>query len=98
MEDESPTLGPQQPLTVLDAYLDTVFFHLPNGAVERGAGEIHPDDVVDLQIALDRPVPHVRALLAEVADHIAPLDRHRGARTDRFDEAPGTWVSGVRSY
>lgn len=62
-----------------------VFFHLQNDAVERGAVEVHPDNVVDLQIALDRPVPHARALPTEATDRIAPLNRHRDARTDRFE-------------
>lgn len=95
---DSPALHPQQPVTARTADLDAVAFHLPDAAVERGVGEVYPDDVVDVQIILDRPSPRMRTVIAAVADHIAPDNSHRPTRTDRFDEASRARIGSVRAY
>ncbi|WP_033284055.1 hypothetical protein [Streptomyces sp. NRRL F-525] len=86
-----------QPITARTAHLDAIGVHLPDDAVERGVGEVHPDDVVDVQVILDLPSPRMRTVIAVVANRIASPNSHRLARTDRFNAAARARIGSVRA-
>ncbi|MCX5236024.1 hypothetical protein OG824_12515 [Streptomyces prunicolor] len=93
----APGHNPPQPPTARTAHQDAIGVHLPDGAVERGVGEVHPDDVVDVQVILNLPSRRMRTVIAEVADRIASPNSHRLARTDRFNAAPRARIGSARA-